>query len=56
MLDIRLVREEPDRVREGLRNRNEDPSVVDEVLRMDEQRRAILVKKETFDRPPHSRA
>ena len=48
MLDVRLFREEPDRVREGLRNRGEDPSVVDEVLRLDEQRRAILVKKETL--------
>ena len=48
MLDIRLLREEPDRVREGLRNRNEDPAVVDEVLRMDEQRRAILVRKESL--------
>ncbi len=48
MLDIRVFREEPDRVREGLRNRNEDSAVVDEVLRLDEQRRAILVKKETL--------
>ena len=46
MLDIRLFREQPDRVREGLRNRGEDPAVVDRVLELDERRRAILVEKE----------
>lgn len=46
MLDVRLVREEPDKVREGLRTRNEDGSVVDRVLALDEQRRALLVEKE----------
>ncbi|MEO8286685.1 MAG: serine--tRNA ligase [Chloroflexota bacterium] len=46
MLDIKLFREEPDKVRQALRNRNEDDAVVDEILRMDEQRRAILVEKE----------
>jgi seryl-tRNA synthetase len=43
-----MFRDEPDRVREGLRNRGEDPGVVDEVLRLDERRRAILVKKESL--------
>jgi seryl-tRNA synthetase len=46
MLDIRLFREEPDRVREGLRHRNEDDSVVGRVLELDESRRALLVEKE----------
>ena len=46
MLDIKLIREETDRVREALRNRNEDPDVVDIVLEMDEKRRSILVEKE----------
>ena len=46
MLDIRLVRDEPDRVRQALANRNEDPAVVDRVLELDERRRAILVEKE----------
>lgn len=48
MLDIKLFREEPNRVREGLRSRNEDPSVVDRVLEMDERRRSILVEKEAL--------
>ena len=46
MLDIRLVREEPERVRQALVSRNEDPAVVDRVLELDERRRAILVEKE----------
>ena len=46
MLDIRLFREEPDKVRQALRNRSEDPAVVDRVLELDERRRSILVEKE----------
>ncbi len=46
MLDIKLIREETDRVREALRNRNESVEVVDMVLEMDEKRRSILVEKE----------
>jgi seryl-tRNA synthetase len=46
MLDIKLFREEPDKIRQALRNRNEDPSVVDRVLELDERRRTILVEKE----------
>lgn len=46
MLDIRLIRETPDVVRAALANRNEDPSVVDRVLALDERRRALLVEKE----------
>src|SRR5687768_97525 len=46
MLDIKLIREETDRVREALRNRNESVEVIDMVLEMDEKRRSILVEKE----------
>jgi seryl-tRNA synthetase len=46
VLDIKLIREEPDKVRQALSNRNEDPAVVDEILRLDERRRTILVEKE----------
>ncbi|HKP52688.1 MAG TPA: serine--tRNA ligase [Chloroflexia bacterium] len=48
MLDIRLVREEPDRLRQALRTRNEDDSIVDRVLELDEQRRTLLVEKESL--------
>jgi seryl-tRNA synthetase len=48
MLDIRLVREAPDKVRAGLQDRNEDPAHVERILELDEQRRALLVEKETL--------
>src|SRR5437868_2525528 len=46
MLDIKLIREETDKVREALRNRNDNPDSVDRVLELDERRRAILTEKE----------
>ncbi len=46
MLDMNLIREEPDRVREALRQRQLDPGVVDQILQLDEQRRALLVEVE----------
>ncbi len=46
MLDIRLFREEPDLVREGLRKVGEDPAMVDQIVRVDERRRQLLVEVE----------
>ncbi len=46
MLDIDLIRKDPERVREGLRQRMDDPSLVDEVLKADERRRELLQKVE----------
>jgi seryl-tRNA synthetase len=46
MLDLRLIREESGKVRQALLNRNEDPAVVNDILRLDERRRSILVEKE----------
>jgi seryl-tRNA synthetase len=48
MIDIRLIREEPQTVKEGMQKRNLDPSVVDELLAIDEQRRELLQKVETL--------
>ncbi len=48
MLDIRLIREQPEFVREGLRKLYADPSVVDSVLALDEQRRAVLTETESL--------
>jgi seryl-tRNA synthetase len=48
MLDIRLIREQPEFVREGLRKLFADPSVVDTVLALDEQRRAAQTEVETL--------
>ena len=48
MLDIKLIREQPDLVRTGLSNRGvEDAAtIVSEILHLDERRRSILVEKE----------
>jgi seryl-tRNA synthetase len=46
MLDINLIRENPDLVRASLKNRQMDTSVVDLVLGLDEKRRAILIEVE----------
>ena len=44
MLDIRLVREEPERVREGFKKVGRDPELVDRVLKLDEQRRELITE------------
>jgi seryl-tRNA synthetase len=41
MLDIRLIREQPDFVKEGLRRVGADPALVDQVLECDSRRRTI---------------
>ncbi|HEX5807783.1 MAG TPA: serine--tRNA ligase [Anaerolineales bacterium] len=48
MLDLNLIREKPDLVRTALRNRQLDASPVDEILRLDEQRRALLMQVEAL--------
>ena len=42
MLDIRLIRENPDTVREALKKRQADVSIIDSILKLDESRRTIL--------------
>ena len=48
MLDINLVREQPDVVREALQKRNMDTAVVDEMAALDVQRRSLLVEVEAL--------
>lgn len=49
MLDLELLRKKPEFVKERLRLRREDyPRLVDEALRLDEERRSILRKLETL--------
>src|SRR5512140_3260593 len=48
MFDINLIREQPDLVRQALRNRNGDPELVDQVLALDVERRALLGQVETL--------
>ncbi|HLT58165.1 MAG TPA: serine--tRNA ligase [Limnochordales bacterium] len=45
MLDIKLIRNEPDKVREAMRRRGED-APIDEVLALDEQRRSLVTEVE----------
>ena len=42
MLDLNLIREQPDLVRQAMRDRQMDPAPVDRVLELDEQRRALI--------------
>lgn len=46
MLDMKLIREEPDRVREALEKRHMDTAVVEKVLALDEERRQLILDVE----------
>ncbi len=48
MLDINLIRKEPDLVRTALINRQMDPSPIDDVLTLDIKRRALIQEVETL--------
>ena len=48
MLDINLIREQPDIVRMALKNRQMDAAVVDSILQIDEKRRALLTRVESL--------
>jgi len=48
MLDLNLIREQPDLVRTALKNRQMDASPIDDILRLDEKRRSLLTQVETL--------
>jgi seryl-tRNA synthetase len=48
VLDLNLIREQPDLVREALCNRQMDPGPVDEILALDDQRRGRIQEVETL--------
>src|SRR5438093_873811 len=48
MLDIKLIREQPDFVKEGIGRRGDDPALVDTVRGLDAQRRELLSQVETL--------
>ena len=48
MLDINLIRENPELVRKSMADRQSDPSPVDEILVLDVKRRELLVEVETL--------
>ncbi len=48
MFDINLIRQEPDLVRQALRNRQMDTSIVDTTLKLDQRRRSLLMEVEAL--------
>ncbi|WP_018582348.1 serine--tRNA ligase [Corynebacterium pilosum] len=48
MIDLKMLRENPDRVRDSQKNRGEDPALVDELLSADEARRAAIANADTL--------
>ena len=48
MLDINFVKENPEKVKEGVQKKGYDPRVVDRVLRVDEARRQLIGEIERF--------
>ena len=48
MLDLNLIRENPDLVRTALKNRQMEVSPVDDILRLDEKRRSLLTQVEAL--------
>ncbi len=48
MLDINLIREQPEIVRTALKNRQMDAAPVDSILQLDEKRRGLLTQVETL--------
>jgi seryl-tRNA synthetase len=48
MLDMTLIREQPERIRKSLRDRQMDPTPVDSILELDERRRVMLTEVEAL--------
>src|SRR6266498_533798 len=48
MLDLNLIRENPNLIRTALKNRQMEASPVDDVLRLDEKRRSLLTQVEAL--------
>jgi seryl-tRNA synthetase len=47
MLDIKLIREQPEKIKEGIRKKGADVFLVDKVLELDEKKRNLLQEIET---------
>ena len=48
MIDIKFLRENPDLVRASQKGRGEDPGIVDQVIAIDDIRRAAITEFETL--------
>jgi len=55
MLDIKFIRENPDLVRESLQKKGDDAAAIDDILRLDEERRKLLFQAESL-RAQHKQA
>ncbi len=48
MLDVRFVRDNPEKVVEALMHRGYDPSIIDKFLKIEDERRALLLEVEKY--------
>ena len=48
MLDVRLIRNDPETVRAGISRRGEDPSVIDDVHELDAELRSLAAKRDSL--------
>jgi seryl-tRNA synthetase len=48
MLDIKLIREQPELVKAGIARRGEDPAIIDQILTLDVRRRELLNQVEAL--------
>jgi seryl-tRNA synthetase len=48
MLDIKLIREQPELVKAGVARRGDDPAIIDTILGLDTRRRELLTQVETL--------
>lgn len=48
MIDIKLIREQPDLVKKGVLNKGFDPAIVDEVAELDKKHRELIVEAEAL--------
>ncbi|QNO14985.1 serine--tRNA ligase [Alkalicella caledoniensis] len=50
MLDLKVLRQNPEYIKDSLQNRKEDPSIVDQILELDIQKRENLTEVESLKR------
>ena len=48
MLDARFIREHPEKVIKALQNRGYDPAIIDDFLKIEEERRSLLLEVERY--------
>lgn len=48
MLDIKLIREKPEEIKKAIARKGAEPALIDELLDLDQRRRELIAKLETF--------